>query len=47
MTPEQAARQRITEMLAAAGWKYREEARTGRRGGDGFADYLLLTFGAS
>lgn len=42
MTPEQEARQRITEMLAAAGWKYREEARTGRRGGDGFADYLLL-----
>ena len=42
MHPEQEARQRITRMLEAAGWKYREEARTGRHGGGGSADYLLL-----
>ena len=42
MTPEGRARLNITRMIEAAGWKYREEAITGRRGGDGFADYLLL-----
>ena len=41
MTPEQKARELITQMLQAAGWTYREEALTGRRGGSGFADYLL------
>ena len=42
MTPEQVAREEITRMIEAAGWNYREEALTGRRGGTGFADYLLL-----
>ena len=42
MTPEQKARQLITQMLQAAGWIYREEALTGRQGGSGFADYLLF-----
>ena len=41
MTPEQKARELITQMLQAAGWIYREEALTGRQGGSGFADYLL------
>ena len=42
MTPEQKAREKITQMLEAAGWQYREEALTGRRDGSGFADYLLF-----
>ena len=42
LTPEQKARELITRMLQAAGWIYREEALTGRRGGSGFADYLLF-----
>ena len=42
MTPEQRARKQITGMIEAAGWRYREEAPTGRRGGAGFADYLLF-----
>ena len=42
MTPEQKAREKITQMLEAAGWQYREEALAGRRDGSGFADYLLL-----
>ena len=42
MTPEQEARVKITRMIEAAGWAYREEALTGRRGGAGFADYLLF-----
>ena len=42
MTPEQRAREQITGMIEAAGWRYREEAPTGRRGGAGFADYLLF-----
>ena len=42
MTPEQKAREQITRMIEAAGWNYREEAPTGRRGGAGFADYLLF-----
>ena len=42
MTPEQKAREQITRMIASAGWRYREEAPTGRRGGAGFADYLLF-----
>ena len=42
MTPEQRARETITQMLDVAGWHYREEALTGRRGGSGFADYLLF-----
>ena len=42
MTPEQVAREEITRMIEAAGWNYREEALTGRLGGTGFADYLLL-----
>ena len=40
-TPEEKARQRIDQMLQAAGWKYREEVRTNRRSGIGFADYVL------
>ena len=42
MTPEQKAREKISQMLEAAGWQYREEALVGRRDGSGFADYLLL-----
>ena len=42
MTPEQVAREEISRMIEEAGWNYREEALTGRRGGTGFADYLLL-----
>ena len=42
MTPEEKAREVITRMVESAGWNYREEALTGRRGGTGFADYLLL-----
>ena len=42
MTPEQRAREIITQMLDTAGWRYREEALTGRRSGSGFADYLLF-----
>ena len=42
MTPEQRARGKITRMIEAAGWIYSEEALTGRRGGSGFADYLLF-----
>ena len=42
LTPEQKARELITQMLQAAGWIYREEALTGRQGGSGFADYLLF-----
>ena len=42
MTPEQEARQKITSMIEAAGWHYREEAIAGRRGGRGFSDYLLF-----
>ena len=42
MTPEQKARELITRMIQAAGWIYREEALTGRRGRSGFADYLLF-----
>ena len=42
MTPEDRARVKITQMIETAGWSYREEALTGRRGGMGFADYLLL-----
>ena len=41
MTPEDRAREIITQMLDSAGWTYREEALTGRRSGSGFADYLL------
>ena len=42
MTPEQRAREQITRMIEAADWRYLEEAPTGRRGGAGFADYLLF-----
>jgi type I restriction enzyme R subunit len=42
MTPEQKAREQIARMLEAAGWTYREEALTRRRGKAGFADYLLF-----
>lgn len=42
MTPEEEARQKITAMIEAAGWNYREEALVGRRDGRGFSDYLLL-----
>ena len=42
MTPEERAREIITQMLNVAGWHYREEALTGRRSGSGFADYLLF-----
>ena len=42
MTPEQVAREEITRMIEAAGWNYRGEALTGRLGGTGIADYLLL-----
>ena len=45
MTPEQRAREIITQMLDTAGWNYREEALTGRQGGSGFADYLLYDAG--
>ena len=45
MTPEQRAREIITQMLDTAGWTYREEALTGRRNGSGFADYLLYDAG--
>ena len=45
MTPEQRAREIITQMLDTAGWIYREEALTGRQGGSGFADYLLYDAG--
>ena len=44
MTPEEQARERITQMIEAAGWTYSEEALAGRRSGRGFSDYLL--FGA-
>ena len=40
MTPEEIARGKITPLIEAAGWNYREEALTGRRIGRGFADYL-------
>ena len=42
MTPEEEARQKITAMIEAAGWNYREEALAGRRSGRGFSDYLLF-----
>lgn len=45
MTPEQRAREKITPMIEAAGWNYREEALTGRRSGTGFADFLGLDGG--
>ena len=41
MTPEEQARERITRMIEAAGWAYREEALAGRRSGRGFSDYVL------
>ncbi len=45
MTPEEQARERITRMIEAAGWAYREEALAGRRSGRGFSDYLLYDRG--
>ena len=45
MTPEEQARERITRMIEAAGWTYREEALAGRRSGRGFSDYLLYDRG--
>ena len=42
MTPEEEARQKITAMIEAAGWSFREEAVAGRRTGRGFSDYLLF-----
>ena len=42
MTPEEEARQKITAMIEAAGWAYREEELAGRRSGRGFSDYLLF-----
>ena len=45
MTPEEQARERITWMIEAAGWTYREEALAGRRSGRGFSDYLLYDGG--
>ena len=45
MTPEEQARERITRMIEAAGWPYREEALAGRRSGRGFSDYVLYDGG--
>ena len=45
MTPEEQARERITRMIEAAGWAYREEALAGRRSGRGFSDYVLFDGG--
>ena len=42
MTPEDRAREIITQRLESAGWTYHEEALTGRYDRSGFADYLLF-----